>query len=623
MNKLTKCLLTVSLSAALIGTAACGNGDSWKGTDFTDYGTAIVSTNGGFVAETTKYVYFINGIGSSSADNTFGTPVKGSLVAADKNDLTNSQVVIPELMTASDYEAGVYLFNSGEETYAYYGTPNTEKNSSGQVASSELTFKRTRLDGKNSEKLFTVSSLSVNYRITQAEDGTVYIVYYDTASTSLISYNCSTKKATTIAKTDDKTNEKTDGGEYLSLGEYKFLKNGSSAQIAFTLTAYTQEYYSAQAEQDGYARQTATYNYMYLYTAGKDAECVGDGKTTGETYAIKSSADDYLFYTATPFGGTAKTFGVKLSDMDNKTEIYYQDNVKDGMIIKSYEEVYYLDTEAGQVIKNTLVKTDTVTAYNTKATILKDEKVSSLIDVDDTYIYCFNSDGYIAAVNYTDGDDYGKTVRISERSASASWYKPETVTIGETKNMLFADSSQEGNSYIYYSDLNKLSTPKEVKTDEGETDYYYLENSFIGVRPAADRAAVVTSKISAIETPLDLKKGDDGKYYAESVKSARAAYDALDDDAKANVSESDVKKLENAEKALALADAFIKLEKVTDYNNLSQTEKDALTADYNAAKAIVESYGSDYSSIRDFLGDKLNLNYFYQQTGNKLNSTAE
>ena len=54
-----------------------------------------------------------------------------------------------------------------------------------------------------------------------------------------------------------------------------------------------------------------------------------------------------------------------------------------------------------------------------------------------------------------------------------------------------------------------------------------------------------------------------------------------------------------------------------------RTKVAELTADYNAAKAIVESYGIDYSSIRDFLGDKLNLNYFYQQMGNKLNSTAE
>ena len=116
MNRLTKGLLTVSLAATLIGTAAaCGDADAWKGTDFTDYGTVIAETNGGFVAETSKYVYFINGIESSSADNSYGTPVKGALVAADKTDFSKTQVVIPELMAASDYEAGVYLFNEGDD----------------------------------------------------------------------------------------------------------------------------------------------------------------------------------------------------------------------------------------------------------------------------------------------------------------------------------------------------------------------------------------------------------------------------------------------------------------------------------------------------------------------------
>ena len=622
MNKLTKCLLTLSLSAAIVGTAAaCGGSSSWNGTDFTDYGAVKLETNGGFVAETDNYVYFINGIESSSADNTFGTPVKGSLVAAKKTDLSNSQVVIPELMTAADYGAGIYLFGSGDETYAYYGTPNTEKTSSGEVASSEMTFTKTRLDGKKSEKLFTVSSVSVNYRIAQATDGTVYIVYYDKDSTSLISYNCTAKTSTVLAKTDAKTNEQAASGEYLSLGDYMFIDNDGGAQVVYTLTAYTQKYYSEQEEQDSsYQRQTANYNYLYSYTVGADPVCIKNGKDASETYAIKSNEGEYLFYTVTPFGGKEKSYGVKLSDTAAATELFYSDNVKENMIVKSYEEVYYFDTDAKKVIKNTLVKTATVDRYNTQATILSDESVSSLIDVDDDYIYCFNNDGYIVAVERA-GEN--RTIRISERTASSSWYTPETVTLGEAKYMLYADSSTEGNSYIHYSDLKKLAEPKSEDTDDDdEIDVYYHESSFIGVRPAADKAAVASIKINAIETPLELKKGDDGKYTADSVKTARAIYDALDDEAKANVSESDYAKLVKAEKALTLADAFIKLEKVINYNNLSDEEKATLTADYNAAKTIVDGYGSDFTSIAAYLGDKLNLNYYYQQTGNKLNPEA-
>lgn len=625
MNKLSKGLLIVSLAATLIGTAAaCGDSSSWKGTDFTDYGTVITETNGGFVAETSKYVYFINGIESSSADNSYGTPVKGTLVAADKTDFSKTQVVIPELMAASDYDAGVYLASEGSDVYAYYGTPNTEKDSSGAVASSELTFKKTRLDGQKSEKLFTVSSLSVNYRIAQAADGAVYIVYYDTDDSALISYNCSTKKSVVLGKTDAKNNEKEESGEYLSLGDYKFLDSGSDAQVVYTKTVYTQEYYSEQEEEeDSYSRQTATYNYMYLYTVGKDAVCIKDGKTNNETYAIKSLNDGYLFYTATPLVGKEKTFGFKNADYANEKEIFYTDNVKDGMIINDFDSVYYLDSDAGKVVKNTLIKDETVipkiNEFNVKATIIEDETVSTLLAVDSTYIYCFNSDGYIVAINYLED----KTVRLSERTASASWYKPETVVLSETAAYLFyCDSSTDGNSYIHYSDLTKIGAPVGEDTDDdGEDDLFYLEGAFVGVMPAADRAAVVSSKIAAIASPLsDLEEAGDGKYKSDAIAKARAAYDALDDAAKENVSEDDLAKLKKAEKAIDLAEKFGKLQSVINFENLSEDEKTALKAAYNDAKSLSESYGDDYSEIADYLGSNLNLNYYYQYATEKFSA---
>lgn len=619
MNKLTKGLLTLSLSAAIVGAVACGgnSSDAWKGTTFTDYGTVAADTLGGFVAETDKYVYFINGMGSSSSDNSFGTPIKGALVAADKTDFSKSEVVIPELMVSSDYDAGVYIFKEGDGVYAYYGTPNKEKNSSGEVAYSEMTFTKTRLDGKENKKLFTVSSHSVNYRIAQAGD-TVYIVYYDSDDSAIVSYNCANGKKTVIAKTDATTNVKAESGEYLSLGEYKFLKNGSGAQIIYTMTAYTQEYYSAQEEQsDSYSRQTANYNYVYLYQVGGEPVIVKNGKDKNETFALKSVVDEYVFYTATPFSGDAKTYGAKISGLGNEraTEINYPDNIKDGMIIKSFSEVYYFDSDAKQVIKNTLVKTDTITEYNTKTPVLKDETVSSLISVDDNYIYCFNTDGYIAAISRTED----KTVRVSERTASSSWYAPEIVEIDGVKYMLYCDSSAVGNSYIHYAKLDfGADNVKTEYNDDNEVDYYYLESSFIGVRPAADRAAAAVAKINEIESPLDVK-GEGDALYADSVTAARKAYDALDSDAKDCVADTDLAKLENAEKALKLWAAYDKLEPVLNYANLSDDEKATLRTNYDAATKLKEEYGDNYSAIAAYLTD--NLNYFYQETDAKLNSS--
>ena len=617
MNKLTKGLLTLSLSAAILGSVACGGNesDAWKGTTFTDYGTVTAEqVHGGFIEETDKYVYFINGMGSSSSDNTFGTPIKGALVAADKNDLSKTKVVIPELIVSSDYNAGVYLFKEEGGVYAYYGTPNREKNSSGETAYSEMTFTKTRLDGKENTKLFTVSSHSVNYRIAQAENGEVYIVYYDSENSALVAYNCNTKAATTLAKTDSETNEKVDG-EYLSLADYKFLDNGNKAQVVYTMTVYSNEYYSEQEEaENSYSRKTASHNYMYLYTAGSATVKVKSAENT--TYTIKSVIDDYIFYTEKTLGKTEKTFGAKISEISSATEINYADNIKDGMIIKSLTEVYYLDES--KVVKNTLIKTDSINEYNTKIVLLNDESLSSLIDIDDNYIYCFNSDGYIVAVERA-GE--GRTIRISERTASLSWYAPETVTIGGEKYMLYCDNSSVGNSYIYYADLSKLADPIAEDTDDDEeNDLFYIESAFIGKMPAEDRAASAVAVINDIEKPLDADTSDNGvTFTADNVTAARKAYDALDDDAKKYVSEEDYAKLTNAEKALQLWAAFNKLETVLDFDTLSDTDKDALTTNYNTAKTLAESFGDDLQTIRDYLTD--NLNYFYQQTATKLTST--
>ena len=620
MRKLTKSLLTVSLAACIAGAVGCNaNGsDAWKGTDFKNYGTVVAETNGGFVAETDNYVYFINGVGSSSSDNTFGTPIKGALVAADKKDAAKTpQVVVPELIVSTDYDAGIYLFNEGDKAYAYYGTPNREKNSSGAIASSEMTFTKTRLDGEENTKLFTVPSHSTTYRIAQGADGAVYIVYYDTENSAIVSYNAKTGKSTTIAKTDAKTNDIKDG-EYLSLGEYKFLKNGNSAQVVYTMTVYTQKYVAEQEAQDNsYSRQTAAYNYMYLYTAGEEPVCIKDGSATDTTYAIKSNVDGYLFYTATSlFGGetNAKTYGISLNAPEDEKKIDYTDNIKDDMIIESFEKVYFYDS--GKVVKTTLIK-DPVPEKEAREYILKNDGISSLLAVDEVYVYCYDADGYIVAIERAED---GKTIRVSERTASTAWYKPETAAIGDAEYMLFCDGSSEGNSYVFGADLNKLNAPETEDTDDdGETDVYYLESKFIGFMPAADRAAVVSAKINAIEKPLDLKEGDDGKYVAESVKSARTAYDNLDKDAKNNIASEDLKKLDNAEKAVALADAYSALEAVLNYDNLSQAEKDVLKTAYDTAKQLVESYGDDLSAIADYLTD--NLNYFYQEAGSKLGAT--
>ena len=79
-------LLAVSI---LLSLSACGKKDKWNGTSMTSPGNVV--SVGGFIAETENYLYYINGIGSSTESNTFGAPVKGALMAVAKSDLEKSE----------------------------------------------------------------------------------------------------------------------------------------------------------------------------------------------------------------------------------------------------------------------------------------------------------------------------------------------------------------------------------------------------------------------------------------------------------------------------------------------------------------------------------------------------
>ena len=614
MKNLTKSLLAMTFAATMVSAAACGENasDAWKQPTYTDHGAVATQTLGGFVAETEKYAYFINGVGSNASDNTFGTPIKGALVAVPKNDLTKAaQVIVPELFVASDYNAGVYLFGSGAETYAYYGTPNKEKDSSGEVAKSEMTFSRTRLDGTKNEKLFTVSSLSAEYRMAEV-NGTVYIVYYDSSESALVSYNCTSKTKEVIAKTDAEINDKNANGEYVSLDSYKFLDNGSAAEVVYTLTVYSEPYYSQKKEDDSsYSRETESYNYLMAYKAGAAATKVKGDKNADKTYAVKEYVSGYLFYTETSLNGDAETYAVKDAALQNATKIVYTDNVKSGMLIKGLDEVYFYDS--GKVVKTVLTEASG-TEYDKKQTIVKNDGISTLIDVDDNYVYATDSEGYIVALE-RNGE---KTIKISERTASSSWYAPETISISSGKYMLFCDNSGVGNSYIYYADLNKLSAPNEKDTDDdGTADEYYLDNKFVGVMPAADRAVSAESVVDDIDA--NYKEEDNGAAFKASVKAARDAYEALDGDAKAAYSSDKLTTVTNAEKAVKLGDAYMKLAKIINYNKMTDAEKETLKTDFNAAKALKEEYENAgvYDKVAGYLEN--NLKWYYQATNEKLN----
>ncbi len=621
MKKLFVAILSVAMAVlTAVGLTACQEGAGAKGTSMTNWGNTL--SVGGMIAETENYIYYINGVGNSSEDNTFGKPVKGALMVAEKASLggeLKTEIVVPKLFVASDYNAGIYIANN----HVYYGTPSTSKDSSGNVASGYLTFMRTSLDGKATETFFTIKGLDTNYRFAE-KDGVVYIVYYDAEATALKSYNTVTKTAEEIIKTDAKTRTEVtlEGGSkvYLSLDSYKFV-NGADFSVVFTVKAYAEDYYEEKEENtDSYTRATEPFNLVYTYSAGevKDANGVNgkvlfNGEANETTYAITLIEDGFMFYTATDVTSKVKTYGLQLSAPTAFTLIKNAENLKAGVVINSLQETYYVDTTNTE---NSVVYKINLTDAKTRETILGKNQASSLLFTHGDYLYYHNTSNKIARVNLnTKAEEI-----VSNDTVTTVWYTPEFITVGSSEYLFYCDNSPAGSSYVKYVDVNATAVKVEGETDA--EDYYALEgHKQLGVMTVADMANVAITKIKAIPTSDLEYTVAEGTVTLTAVSEARAEYEKLSEEGKKAVSQEVLNKLLNAEKAQILANYYYKLNNYADYNKMTEEQKATFTADYNAAKTYRDSLekadSTTFISIRDSLKEE--LKYYYQEAGKLIN----
>ena len=203
------CVAAAAISAA--GLALSAGCASWTRDGVTPDSYENVTSNGGFAVQTDDYVYFVNGSELNTADNTFGTPLRGSIQRISKQDIaarnySASQTVVPLIAYAVNTDAGIYVYGDR----IYYATPSTAKSSSGVVQNSNMEFKSSTLDGSEtmSDYYYRSSSTALDYRYVQPEeDGAVYLMYalseslYGEASptTNIHSVNTATGEDTLIA----------------------------------------------------------------------------------------------------------------------------------------------------------------------------------------------------------------------------------------------------------------------------------------------------------------------------------------------------------------------------------------------------------------------------------------
>lgn len=619
MRKILKSVIVIMLALMLTLACACGE-SSWNSDNVTlKDGGNVISANG-FVAETEHYVYFINGKGDSTTDNKFGTPVKGSLMAMKKSDMEKPAdeieqcIVVPKLFVASDYTSGLF-FHDG---YVYYGTPTTDKDSSGTAANTELEFMRTKLDGSGAtDRFFKTGALSDVYRFVE-KDGVVYVVVYDSANSQIISYNTATAESKVIVEKDDKT----ESSETLDSYNFVDVENAGEVAVVYTTKVFTADYNESEAEFTQYVRPTADYNKVYVYKVGDaESKLVLDGTETNSTFALTLVKGEYVYYTQTKAVSinSANTYAISLSDLyqGNKATIVTKaDYVADANLIVSLDEVY-LATENSGVIKKSTITGDVTSA---EAVVAKVSTVSKLLFKDGDYMYYINSNSYIARIKISNVDEENEADLaeqiISDSTVATDWYKVEK--IGDY--VFYSDNTEAGCSYIKF--VNVGGNPV---VDEGEDDghghdhehtYAFENQKQIGKVAESDMLVYTNAKLTAIADTLengallfDTYNENEAPTNA-LVEEVRALYENLTDDQKEEFDASNLEILEKYEMALKVSRAFYKL---VDFDKLSTADKDAKRVDYDAAKAVIDELKAsdfDYAVIRNLVEN--NLNWYYQ-----------
>ena len=238
MHKSFRKILILSTAAVMacgaLAFAGCDKNFKPLTGDYTSDSAAV--SNGGFVVEYGKYVYFVNGMEAYTADNAYGTPVKGALMRVEKSALkadpegAKAEIVIPSLMVSADYTAGLFIYNDR----VYFATPNNVKNMSGEIENDYLDFKSAKLDGSDIQSYFRVDDNATVFRCVEVDD-TVYLVYHD--DNALYSYNTEKKTETALAKSISayvlNNADKTDGYIYYTMSVKDELDGESAVTMPY------------------------------------------------------------------------------------------------------------------------------------------------------------------------------------------------------------------------------------------------------------------------------------------------------------------------------------------------------------------------------------------------------
>lgn len=463
MKKFLCLVLALGLALSL---AACSTG--WKST-VTDY-SGEVSSNGGFAVVKGDYVYFINGVESNTADNTYGTPVKGALLRTKVADLGKdnaaSEVVIPRLVLTESVGSGSGFYIYGD--YVYYTSPSTQKDKTGTVQNSSLVYMRTKLDGTDTTEITTVDSLTSDYRYVQNGEN-VYLVLNTTDEDDnnvLISYDA-TKKNTVIAQSNTVQN-------------YVF-----SDDIAKTYCYYVETAYNEELKEDESFQNIVKFDFT---KSVEDEEVVlkGDDGTQGSTFSLIKDTGNEVYYSKTSVDTTVTTSVQYYAAVNNtfKGTLLSENTTNASTIFastsfyKAPDCIVYFDSTLGFLKYDYTKYNDPATlgvVYLVDKTVVNELSSLTVSSYTDEYVYMTDSSNYYYRINVEKllaGNCEVEQMTYVSLSTSSTFYAPEI--IGDY--ILAACDTSPLGDYVYAVKIQTGLSDEEKEAKLKTYDFTVKEN---------------------------------------------------------------------------------------------------------------------------------------------------
>lgn len=362
---------------------------------------ANVTGNGGLAVQKGDYLYFVNGYTSASdmkdGDNKGGNSYSaiyrakldnGDLQYDEDGNLKNAERIVDKVVGFD--KTKLYIFGD----YIYYATPNTDKkDNDGTLATAyDLTdFCVARLDGKDQKMIYKTNVASDDtqyafYAVEQknlASQKLVFLAVYD--SSKLVIINCSTKEQLFEAKNVSSV-------VMPQMRDYNAQNNAVSVQES---TIY---YARSSADDDN----ITSGNVLCSIKLGERQEnVIAKGVNT---YAVSDFASDALLFTQKRASSSDTAFHY-VAKFDKEGNLLFQqakqvDNMPtSNVLLCPYENGNY----KGYIFQND-EKGITYCDANGDFRVLADGKELTILDLENSKIYCHDSDNSLYAIDYTTGN---------------------------------------------------------------------------------------------------------------------------------------------------------------------------------------------------------------------------